>query len=317
MTEVIVKIIEDDPSQHEDGVDSQTQILKDMGMSLPEIKDFIAANLPPPPTPPEERERLAALKKSDPEAYEREVNPKPVNKGLEGIKPDSRRGSLKPGDSRRGSFQRSRQGSIALGSGERRGSLRSTVAMVTDDPQHKQNVKTALEGAFDDDKLSQANGGLVNGSANGVNGIPGSTSLPAGTKVTKNPDGSVSIGDTVLPPGTTVKTNPDGSISVQGSVSPTSLPPGTKVTKNPDGSLSVGDKVLPPGTTVKTNPDGSISVQGDILGDLSPDASEEEIQSRLAAAGIDPETAKTMAGAVRGGGGLSPETRAMMEQVLA
>merc|ERR1719361_505618 len=172
MTEVIVKIIEDDPSQHAEGVESQTQILKDFGMSLPEIKDFIAKNLPPPPTPPEEverrrqmqerleaaekeRERLAALKLSDPEAYEREVNPKPVNKGLEGVKSDSRRGSLKPSDSRRGSFQRSRQGSIALGSGERRGSLRSTVAMVTDDPQHKQNVKTALAGAFDDSALSK------------------------------------------------------------------------------------------------------------------------------------------------------------------
>merc|ERR1712038_1475783 len=103
MTEVIVKIIEDDPSQHADGVDSQTQILKDFGMSLPEIKDFIAANLPPPPTPPEEverrrqmaeelerlekaeaeRERLEKLKESDPEAYEREVNPtKAVNKSL-------------------------------------------------------------------------------------------------------------------------------------------------------------------------------------------------------------------------------------------
>ena len=45
------------------------------------------------------------------------------------------------------------------------------------------------------------------------------------------------------------------------------------------------------------------SSSGDILGDLPPDASEEEIQSRLAAAGIDPETAKSMAGAVRGGGG--------------
>ena len=107
MTEVIVKIIEDDPSQHADGVDSQTQILKDFGMSLPEIKDFIAANLPPPPTPPEEverrrqiqeelekleaaekeRERLAALKLSDPEAYEREVNPKP---GMENSKSLSR-----------------------------------------------------------------------------------------------------------------------------------------------------------------------------------------------------------------------------------
>ena len=80
-----------------------------------------------------------------------------VNKGLEGVKSDSRRGSLKPSDSRRGSFQRSRQGSIALGSGERRGSLRSTVAMVTDDPQHKQNVKSALAGAFDDNALSKYN----------------------------------------------------------------------------------------------------------------------------------------------------------------
>merc|ERR1719225_112130 len=220
MTEVIVKIIEDDPSQHADGVDSQTQILKDFGMSLPEIKDFIAANLPPPPTPPEEverrrqiqeelerleaaekeRERLAALKLSDPEAYEREVNPNPVNKGLEGLKSDSRRGSLKPGDSRRGSFQRSRQGSIALGSGERRGSLRSTVAMVTDDPQHKQNVKTALAGAFDDSTLR------------------------------------------------------------------------------------------------------------DILADISPDASEEEIAARFAAAGIDSETAKKMVGAVKGGGRVLVDT---------
>jgi len=288
MTEVIVKIIEDDPSQHAEGVESQTQILKDFGMSLPEIKDFIAANLPPPPTPPaeierrrqiqdelerleaaeKERERLAALKLSDPEAYEREMNPKPVNKGLEGLKSDSRRGSLKPGDSRRGSFQRSRQGSIALGSGERRGSLRSTVAMVTDDPEHKQNVKTALAGAFDDNTLSQANGALVNST---TNGIPGS---------------------------------------------PATLPAGTKVTKNPDGSISIGDKVLPPGATVKTNPDGSISVKGDLLSGLSPNASEEEIASRLAAAGIDSETAKKMVGAVKSGG-MSAETRALMEQVLA
>ena len=43
-------------------------------------------------------------------------------------------------------------------------------------------------------------------------------SLPAGTKVTKNPDGTISVGGQVLPPGTSVKTNPDGSISVQGIV---------------------------------------------------------------------------------------------------
>jgi len=51
MTDIIVKIIEDDPSQYADGIESQEQILKDCGMSLPEIKAYIASNLPPPPTP--------------------------------------------------------------------------------------------------------------------------------------------------------------------------------------------------------------------------------------------------------------------------
>merc|ERR1719348_350088 len=178
MTDMIVKIIEDDPSQHGEGVSSIEQILKDTGMSLPEIKAYVGSNLPPPPTPPEEverrrqmaeelerlqkeeeeRERLAALKLSDPEAYEREVNPKAAHKGIEGLKSDSRRGSLKS-ESRRGSLllpeSRSRQGSIVLGGTERRGSFyhdevttRQSVAMVTDDPQHKKNLKTALAGAF-------------------------------------------------------------------------------------------------------------------------------------------------------------------------
>ena len=96
MTDIIVKIIEDDPSQYAEGVSSQEQILKDCGMSLPEIKAYMAENLPPPPTPPEEkerrrqmqeqlealekaeaeRERLEKLKQTDPEACERETNPK-------------------------------------------------------------------------------------------------------------------------------------------------------------------------------------------------------------------------------------------------
>merc|ERR1719477_574332 len=53
MTDVIVKIMEDDPSQHAEGVSSMEQILKDTGMSLPEIKAYVGSNLPPPPTPPE------------------------------------------------------------------------------------------------------------------------------------------------------------------------------------------------------------------------------------------------------------------------
>jgi len=105
-----------------------------------------------------ERERLEKLKASDPEAYEREVNPtKAVNKGLEGLKSDSRRGSLIPGGSRRGSLipGRSRQGSIALG-----GPDRATVAMITDDPENKKNLKVALAGAFEDSAIRDLLGDL-------------------------------------------------------------------------------------------------------------------------------------------------------------
>jgi len=182
VTDMIVKIIEEDPSQHAEGVSSMEATLKDFGMSLPEIKSFVSGNLPPPPTPPEERERkrqmaeelerlqreeeerdrlaaekkkeeqrLADLKAKDPAAYEKEMaaKAKPAHKGLEGLKSDSRRGSLLLPESR------SRQGSIVLGGTERRGSFyhdevttRQSVAMVTDDPQHKKNLKTALAGAF-------------------------------------------------------------------------------------------------------------------------------------------------------------------------
>jgi len=227
MTDMIVKIIEDDPSQHAEGVSSIEQILKDTGMSLPEIKAYVGSNLPPPPTPPEEverrrqmaeelerlqkeeeeRERLAALKLSDPEAYEREVNPKAAHKGIEGLKSDSRRGSLKS-ESRRGSLllpeSRSRQGSIVLGGSERRGSYyhdevttRQSVAMVTDDPEHKKKLKSDLAGAFAEDGSGGVNGDLstviskegedddevFNGVTNGISkqGIPGGVlaGLPA------------------------------------------------------------------------------------------------------------------------------------------
>jgi len=254
VTDMIVKIIEDDTSQHAEGVASIEATLKEMGMSLPEIKDYVAANLPPPPTPPEEierrrqiaeeleilekaeaeRDRLTALKLSDPEAYEREVNPKPAHKGLEGLKSDSRRGSLLLPESR------SRQGSIVLGGTERRGSYyhddvttRASVAMVTDDPEHKKNLKTALAGAFGENgdlgdtavkgNLSSviANGGtsedgLVNGNANGLStpGIPGS--LPPGSPIQKNSDGTISVGGKKLPPGVSLQTNPDGSMSISG-----------------------------------------------------------------------------------------------------
>ena len=44
------------------------------------------------------------------------------------------------------------------------------------------------------------------------------SSLPPGTKVTENPDGSISVGGKTLPPGAVLETNPDGSVSVKGIV---------------------------------------------------------------------------------------------------
>ena len=42
--------------------------------------------------------------------------------------------------------------------------------------------------------------------------------LASAGSVTKNPDGSISVGGQKLPPGTEVETNPDGSVSVKGIV---------------------------------------------------------------------------------------------------
>jgi len=314
MTDMIVKIIEDDPSQHAEGVSSIEQILKDTGMSLPEIKAYVGSNLPPPPTPPEEierrrqmaeelerlqkeeeeRERLAALKLSDPEAYEREVNPKAAHKGIEGLKSDSRRGSLKS-ESRRGSLllpeSRSRQGSIVLGGSERRGSYyhdevttRQSVAMVTDDPEHKKKLKSDLAGAFAEDGSGGVNGDLS-------------------TVISKEGEDDDEVFNGVT-----------NGISKQGI--PGSLPAGTAVQKNQDGTISVGGKKLPPGASLQTNPDGTVSVTGGVLAGLPADASEEEIAERLKAAGLSEADAKMMMKANKGKG-LSPEARALMESILA
>merc|ERR1711973_119274 len=114
---------------------------------------------------------------------------------------------------------------------------RATVAMITDDPENKKNLKVALAGAFEDSAISK-------GDANTNNHI-----------------------------------NEKGSTNING-VSP---------------------------------------MGGDLLGDLPANASEEEIESRLAAAGITGDAAKQMMSAVKSGGGgaMSAETRKLMEQILA
>ena len=99
--------------------------------------------------------------------------------------------------------------------------------------------------------------------------------LPPGTQTRTNPDGSLSL---IPPPGPSplsnqqlsVSKNPDGSLSLgninlargasqnlDGSIS---LSASTKVSRAPDGSQLVDGKKLPPGTAVVKNSDGSFSI---------------------------------------------------------
>merc|ERR1740123_2834518 len=209
ITELVLKIIDNDMSQYVDAVKALEDSLKDMGMFANEISEYIKANIPSPPTPPEEIERraqmaaelarleaeeaelarlkalkdadpgaydremrakLAELKESDPAAYEAEMKKMGSALGKSELdrllsKSDSRRGSLLPGQTR------SRAGSIHLGSGSRRGSCldtnRATVAMVTDDPEHKSAMREGLAGAFGDQESSHS---AVNGFAPAAGG---------------------------------------------------------------------------------------------------------------------------------------------------
>ena len=96
ITELVLKIIDNDMSQYVDSVKALEDSLKDMGMFANEVQEYIKANIPSPPTPPEEierraqmaaelarleaeeveRERLKALKEKDPGAYDKEMRAK-------------------------------------------------------------------------------------------------------------------------------------------------------------------------------------------------------------------------------------------------
>jgi len=169
VTEMVLKIIEENPSLHGEACAALEAIFKDLGDFPNVIKEYIAAELPPPPTPPEEIERrrqiaeeLERLEKEEAER-ERMKNMKPGEADEEADKPRNKKldAVMNGGDgSRRGSLvppaPRSRQGSITIGGLERRGSYyddgvtqRATVAVVTDDPEHKKNLKKTLSGVFD------------------------------------------------------------------------------------------------------------------------------------------------------------------------
>merc|ERR1719348_2278407 len=109
--EMILKILDNDPSMHAEACAAIEATFKDFGDLPNTIRDFIAENLPPPPTPPEEierrnaiaaelerlrkeeeeRERLKKLKETDPEAYEKEIAKKGPKGPLDALKSDSRR----------------------------------------------------------------------------------------------------------------------------------------------------------------------------------------------------------------------------------
>jgi len=252
ITELVLKIIDNDMSQYVDSVKALEDSLKDMGMFANEVQEYIKANIPSPPTPPEEierraqmaaelarleaeeaeRERLKALKEADPGAYDREMRAKLADlkesdpaayeaemkkmgkSELDRLlsKADSRRGSLLPGQTR------SRAGSIVIGTGSRRGSCsgtgtnRATVAMVTDDPEHKSAMKEQLANAFGGEECD-TNGYDDDEEETNQKNLAGS--LPAGTKIEAGADGQVTLGGAKLPPGAAVVTNADGSKSIQ------------------------------------------------------------------------------------------------------
>merc|ERR550539_1705920 len=208
ITELVLKIIDNDMSQYVDAVKALEDSLKDMGLFANEIQEYIKANIPSPPTPPEEierraqmaaelarleaeeeeRERLKALKEADPGAYDREMRAKMAElkesdpaayeaemkkmgkTELDRLlsKSDSRRGSLLPGQTR------SRAGSIVIGTGSRRGSCldtnRATVAMVTDDPEHKSAMREGLAGAFGEQESHSAVNGFASAAGGGGGG---------------------------------------------------------------------------------------------------------------------------------------------------
>merc|ERR1712106_1288800 len=342
---------------HSEAVSAVEVTLKDIGMMNDAIREFIADNLPPPPTPPEEvdrrdaiaaelerlkkeeeeRERLNKLKESDPEAYEKEIAKKALKKSpLDALKSDSRRGSLQRSDSMTGPLlNRSRQGSVVLGGTERRGSYysedvttRASVAVITDDPEHKKNLKAGLAGAFNEAQGILPKGTSVSTGADGTISV-GGIQMPPGSKIKKLPDGTIQVLDesgepvtvsAALPPGMEVAVGPGGQKSING----IPIPAGAQMQTLSDGSVAIispdGTRVVAsPGNMVSGFPSGSFNGLASSLDTLLSDASQEDIKRKLLASGMSETEITAVMGAIAKGGGkshISPETRALMDQIL-
>jgi len=215
VTELVLKILDNDMTQYVDAVKALEDSLKDMGMFANEVQEYIKANIPSPPTPPEEierrekmaaelarleaeeaeRERLKALKEADPALYDKEMkaklaelkegDPAAYEAEMKKLGKSELDRLLSKSDSRRGSLlgaTRSRAGSIVIGTGSRRGSCsttttnRATVAMVTDDPEHKSAMREGLAGAFGDQGSAHS---AANGFASAAGGGGGAAGVAA------------------------------------------------------------------------------------------------------------------------------------------
>ena len=140
----------------------------------------------------------------------------------------------------------------------------------------------------------QADGSLVLGATKLPRGakqnVDGSVTLPANTKVSMNPDGSVNVDGKKLPPGTNLVENADGTFSIVGNQQTQnntkvnndgtlslgdvklpkgssgnldgsiSLPKGSKIIQNADGTIHLNGKQLPPGLQAVTSKDGSVTL---------------------------------------------------------
>jgi len=86
-----------------------------------------------------------------------------------------------------------------------------------------------------------------------------------------------------------------------------SLPPGTSVETSADGRVRLGGAELPKGATVTKNSDGTVSISASMM--------DSEMAEKLLAAGMEEKYIRELLSG--GGKGISPESRALMEQILA
>merc|ERR1711970_746905 len=140
------------------------------------------------------------------------------------------------------------------------------------------NISTVIskEGEDDDE--------VFNGVTNGISkqGIPGS--LPTGTAVQKNPDGTISVGGKKLPPGASLQTNPDGTVSVTGGVL-AGLPADASEEEIAERLKAAGLSEADAKMMMKANKGKGLSPEARALMEsiLASSASQDEISSRVSA----------------------------------